>query len=136
MQSAARKDFTNKGDPEDASFANREIGPDGRTKYVKEETINVYPDTLCWIHDFPYSYNEPLTKSYFWHPTYDNYPVVGVNWSQARAFVYGEQHCSTVIYREKDGLALMIFVFLPKPNGSGLPVEGSRLIRSLGGRTI
>jgi sulfatase modifying factor 1 len=86
LQSAARKYFTNKGDPEDASFANREIGPDGRTKYVKEETINVYPDTLCWIHDFPYSYNEPLTKSYFWHPTYDNYPVVGVNWSQARAF--------------------------------------------------
>lgn len=86
LQSAARKDFTNPGNPEDASFANRPGGADGRGQYVKTETINVYPDTLCWIHDFPYSYNEPLTKSYFWHPTYDNYPVVGVNWSQARAF--------------------------------------------------
>ncbi|MDR4988975.1 MAG: SUMF1/EgtB/PvdO family nonheme iron enzyme [Bacteroidales bacterium] len=46
----------------------------------------VYPDTLVWIRDFTYSYNEPLTEMYFWHPTYDHYPVVGVNWHQARAF--------------------------------------------------
>ncbi len=86
LQAAARKDFSTTGNPEEASFANRPDGTDGRRQFVREETINVYPDTLCWIHDFPYSYNEPLTKSYFWHPTYDNYPVVGVNWSQARAF--------------------------------------------------
>ncbi|NCC72935.1 MAG: gliding motility-associated lipoprotein [Sphingobacteriia bacterium] len=86
LQAAARKDFTNQGNPADASFANRPPGTEGRRQFVKEDVINVYPDTLCWIHDFPYSYNEPLTKSYFWHPTYDNYPVVGVNWSQARAF--------------------------------------------------
>lgn len=86
LQAAARKDFTNQGNPADASFANRPSGTEGRRQFVKEDVINVYPDTLCWIHDFPYSYNEPLTKSYFWHPTYDNYPVVGVNWSQARAF--------------------------------------------------
>ncbi|MDP4189561.1 MAG: SUMF1/EgtB/PvdO family nonheme iron enzyme, partial [Bacteroidota bacterium] len=46
----------------------------------------VYPDTLCWISDFTYSFNEPMTKMYFWHPSYDNYPVVGVNWKQASAF--------------------------------------------------
>lgn len=57
-----------------------------RQAFVKKHTIHVYPDTLCWIHDFTYSYNEPLTKMYFWHPAYDNYPVVGVNWLQARAF--------------------------------------------------
>ena len=27
-----------------------------------------------------------MTEKYFWHPAYDNYPVVGVNWKQARAF--------------------------------------------------
>jgi gliding motility-associated lipoprotein GldK len=27
-----------------------------------------------------------MTKAYFWHPAYNYYPVVGVNWKQARAF--------------------------------------------------
>src|SRR5690606_8463444 len=52
----------------------------------KRDVINVYPDTLCWIQDFTYSYNEPLTNMYFWHPAYDDYPLVGVTWKQARAF--------------------------------------------------
>ena len=47
---------------------------------------NIYPDTLCWVHDFTYSFNEPQHDKYFWHPAYDDYPVVGVNWKQARAF--------------------------------------------------
>lgn len=86
LKSAARKDYSQEADPTNAGFANRPQGMDDRSVYVREEVINVYPDTLCWIHDFPYSYNEPLTQSYFWHPTYDHYPVVGVNWNQARAF--------------------------------------------------
>ncbi len=86
LKSAARKDHSQEADPTNAGFANRQQGMDDRSVYVREEVINVYPDTLCWIHDFPYSYNEPLTQSYFWHPTYDHYPVVGVNWNQARAF--------------------------------------------------
>jgi formylglycine-generating enzyme len=57
-----------------------------RQEFVITETVPVYPDTLSWIRDFTYSYNEPMTKTYFWHPTYDHYPVVGVNWQQARAF--------------------------------------------------
>ena len=57
-----------------------------RSELVYEYQTPVYPDTLAWIHDFTYSYNEPMTEKYFWHPTYDHYPVVGVNWLQARAF--------------------------------------------------
>ncbi len=57
-----------------------------RSELVYEYQTPVYPDTLAWIHDFTYSYNEPMTQKYFWHPTYDHYPVVGVNWLQARAF--------------------------------------------------
>ena len=48
--------------------------------------IDIYPDTLCWIRDFSYSYNEPLIKLYYAHPVYGNYPVVGVNWKQANAY--------------------------------------------------
>lgn len=57
-----------------------------RSAFVFRDVINVYPDTLCWVADFTYSYNEPMTTMYFWHPAYDNYPVVGVTWKQATAF--------------------------------------------------
>lgn len=59
-----------------------------RTKFIKKETTIIYPDTLCWVRDFAYSYNEPMTRNYFWHPAFDDYPVVGVNWKQANAFCY------------------------------------------------
>lgn len=55
---------------------------------LHKESVNVYPDTLVWIRDFAYSYNEPMTRNYFWYPAYDDYPVVGVTWKQAKAFCY------------------------------------------------
>lgn len=57
-----------------------------RSSFIIRDKVNVYPDTLCWISDFSYSFNEPYTTHYFWHPSYDNYPVVGVSWRQAYAF--------------------------------------------------
>jgi formylglycine-generating enzyme len=57
-----------------------------RSVFVVKDIINVYPDTLAWVHDFTYSFNEPMTNMYFWHPSFDDYPVVGVTWKQARAF--------------------------------------------------
>jgi formylglycine-generating enzyme len=57
-----------------------------REQLLMTDKVNVYPDTLCWIADFTYSYNEPMTQMYFWHPGYDDYPVVGVTWKQATAF--------------------------------------------------
>jgi formylglycine-generating enzyme required for sulfatase activity len=32
------------------------------------------------------AYNEPLVETYFRHPSFDDYPVVGVNWYQARKY--------------------------------------------------
>jgi gliding motility-associated lipoprotein GldK len=49
---------------------------------------NVYPDTLVWMRDFSYSYNEPMTRLYFSHPAFNEYPVVGVTWKQAVAFTH------------------------------------------------
>lgn len=57
-----------------------------RSAFIIRDKVNVYPDTLCWVADFSYAYNEPYTKQYFWHPSYDDYPVVGVSWKQANAF--------------------------------------------------
>jgi len=69
-----------------AAANNRPQGLRDRSVFIRKDLVNVYPDTLVWIADFTYSYNEPLTKMYFWHPAYDDYPVVGINWKQATAF--------------------------------------------------
>lgn len=42
------------------------------------------PDTLVWREEL--SYNEPFVETYFRHPSYDNYPVVGVSWVQATEY--------------------------------------------------
>jgi gliding motility-associated lipoprotein GldK len=57
-----------------------------RTSVLNTEKVNVFPDTLAWIRDFSYSYNEPMARNYFWHPAFDDYPVVGVDWKQSKAF--------------------------------------------------
>jgi gliding motility-associated lipoprotein GldK len=57
-----------------------------RKDFIKKEELEIYPDTTVWIKDFNYSYNEPMHNDYFWHEAYGDYPVVGVNWKQAKAF--------------------------------------------------
>lgn len=64
----------------------KENATQARSKFIIKKDIPVYPDTLVWIRDFSYSYNEPMSKRYFSHPAFGNYPVVGVNWKQAVAF--------------------------------------------------
>lgn len=57
-----------------------------RSDFILSSGTYIYPDTLVWLRDFTYSYNEPMAKRYFSHPGYDEYPVVGVTWEQAVAF--------------------------------------------------
>ncbi len=57
-----------------------------RADFINTEEVLVYPDTTVWIRDFNYSYNEPMHNDYYWHTAFDDYPVVGVNWKQAKAF--------------------------------------------------
>jgi gliding motility-associated lipoprotein GldJ len=42
------------------------------------------PDTLVWREEL--AFNEPFIETYFRHPSYDDYPVVGVNWVQAQEY--------------------------------------------------
>jgi len=68
-------------------FQNSAIrGHDNRQRFIIREETPVFPDTLCWVRDFTYSFHDPMTNMYFWHPAYDNYPVVGITWVQAKAF--------------------------------------------------
>lgn len=42
------------------------------------------PDTLVWRD--PMAYNEPFVEYYFRHPSFNEYPVVGVSWLQAQDY--------------------------------------------------
>lgn len=37
------------------------------------------PNQEAWMTKFPWSFNEPMTDMYFWHPAYDEYPVVNIS---------------------------------------------------------
>lgn len=63
-----------------------------RKEFIVKQDIPVFPDTLVWIRDYAYSYNEPMAKQYYSHPAYGNFPVVGVTWKQATAYAEWRTH--------------------------------------------
>ena len=97
-----------------------------RSNLIEEESVEIYPDTLVWIRDFAYSYNEPYTRNYFWHPSFDDYPVVGINWKQAKAFT----HWRTQLWNSFRGEA--------EPNSEEfrLPTESEWEYAARGGRDM
>ncbi|MDR2408686.1 MAG: SUMF1/EgtB/PvdO family nonheme iron enzyme [Bacteroidales bacterium] len=108
VMGAAFKDFDNIDPQTDdqGMFQNRPVAySQGKRAFIKRESINIYPDTLCWIFDFAYSFNDPLARNYFSHPSYDHYPVVGVSWRQANAFCAWRTHLRSVYLGSLKGWA-------------------------------
>ena len=68
-------------------YSYREFNID-QNKWSEFKNVEVYPDTTVWYKDFAFSYNEPMHNDYFWHDAYNEYPVVGVSWEQAKAFAH------------------------------------------------
>lgn len=92
----------------DMGYMNRKMewnayrGHSDRSRFIIHEKIPVYPDTLCWVNDLTYSNGKEMAN-YFWHPAYDNYPVVGVTWKQAKAFsVWRTQLLNNYLVSEGD----------------------------------
>ena len=83
----------------DWQAAAHDKGQSARNKFIKKKTVKVHPDKFVWVRDFAYSYNEPMTRNYFDHPNYDDYPVVGVDWNMANAF----SNWRTVLYNKSLG---------------------------------
>ena len=58
----------------------------GDYDFLNTYIVSIYPDTTCWINDFPNSDNDLYTAYYFSDNAYLDYPVVGVTWEQANAY--------------------------------------------------
>ena len=114
MQQAAK--LTNRYDYEEKKYhgvvydlngERRDLDDGDRSAFIMHDKVLVYPDTLCWVENFTYSYNEPLARMYFWHPGYDTYPVVGVSWKQATAFcIWRSNLLNNYLKKEKQPLAM------------------------------
>ena len=65
---------------------NRQLS--GPWDFLNTYIVNIYPDTTCWVNDFPNADNEMYMRYYFSNPAYNEYPVVGVTWEQANAFCH------------------------------------------------
>ncbi len=126
-----QKDFRD-ADGDNRTFSYRDYIKNGkkasdRSSFFVSEIVNVYPDTLAWISDFTYSFNENLHDNYFWHPAYDEYPVVGVSWKQSTAFANWRTHYRNSYLRESNDFI---------ENEFRLPTEAEWEYAARGGREL
>ncbi|WP_171972609.1 T9SS ring complex lipoprotein PorK/GldK [Mucilaginibacter polytrichastri] len=97
-----------------------------RSDFIFRDTVPVYPDTLVWLTDFSYAANEPMVEGYFSHPAYKNYPVVGVNWRQARAFTVWRTRYNDS-YKDSHKLPHRLPYSLPSESEFEYAARGGRL---------
>lgn len=71
------------------------------------ERICTYPDTLAWIRYGEQDALELMSKIYFIDEEYDNYPVVGISWNQARAYLHWrEQQINQSLQKKYPGIEI------------------------------
>ena len=57
---------------------------------AKPDSIQVmekaYPNVDRWVKDYAHHMGDPMLEYYFDHPAFDDFPVVGIKWTQATLF--------------------------------------------------
>jgi gliding motility-associated lipoprotein GldK len=112
-------------DLQEAAKLQYKLKPVARKTFIKEWDAEVYPDTLAFIRDFTYSFNDPMAQTYFMHPGYDDYPVVGVSWHQANAFCWWRTNYINAYYLDNGD---------PEVDPFHLPTEAQWEYAARGGR--
>ncbi len=72
---------------------------------LSEEFImkELYPDVDVWKNDFAHHMADRMVEYYYEHPSFDNFPVVGITWEAAK--YYAEWRTDYLnAYREAQGL--------------------------------
>ena len=75
-----QKEVSNKNYKEYLHWLEKVYLPTNQDSIVNEAR----PDTLVWRSEL--AYNEPMVEAYFRHPSFNDYPVVGVSWNQANEY--------------------------------------------------
>jgi len=75
-----QKEVSNKSYKEYLHWLEKVYIPTNQDSIVNEAR----PDTLVWRSEL--AYNEPMVEAYFRHPSFNDYPVVGISWNQANEY--------------------------------------------------
>ncbi|MFK7922935.1 MAG: SUMF1/EgtB/PvdO family nonheme iron enzyme [Bacteroidia bacterium] len=65
----------------------------------------LYPDTNVWRRDL--AFNDPYAETYYSHPAFNMYPVVGVNWHQANEYCKWRTEAVNGVLEEDDDEAIL-----------------------------
>lgn len=71
----------------------------------KARERDLTPDTTVWLRDL--AYNDPIAETYFSHPAFYTYPVVGVNWHQANEYCKWRTEAVNNSIQEEDEEAVL-----------------------------
>jgi len=80
-------------------------GDESTANIPSEEFImkELYPDMSVWQNDFAHHMADRMVEYYYEHPSFDNFPVVGITWDAAKYYAdWRTQRLNT--YREENGL--------------------------------
>lgn len=69
-------------------------------KDVPLQYENLIPDTNVWRRDL--AFNDPIAETYYSHPAFNMYPVVGINWHQANEYCKWRTYIVNTTRKEDD----------------------------------
>ena len=71
------------------------------------QNVPIYPDTLVWHKDFPFS-NTVMSPYYFNSKSYNDYPITGINFHQAKAFCHWKTRQIQKSISQKEGFTVEV----------------------------